>query len=375
MTISLLVSLAVTTDTLFDLKLDLDFTQTLGLAGVLSLSSPGVVAKVLPKIIVALHHFLQVPQLSFGVLLGGLFLVVVAAEHVGLHGSLGALLFGAALSMLPYQVRRDIMPGMRGTVEGFFVPLFFASAGLHLSLEFLTLPPETIAALALVPLAGKFAGSFLSAYITRLDTPFATAAGLMAKGVAEIAILLLLFHTVAIDKGVSSLLVLLMFGYILLTPMGISYALNRLRHSEPVPPERRVPPSLVRFALEGISVRDILDPSRSHPEQSVTVKAFAETRLLPEQHDYVVVNRGKLAGTVSLSMLRYLPRTEWGRTSLRRVLRQITPNAHADELVEDVLQRMVENSLTVLPVVDRDSGELIGSISSHEVLDMITLTA
>ena len=264
-------------------------------------------AKVLPKIIVALHHFLQVPQLSFGVLLGGLFLVVVAAEHVGLHGSLGALLFGAALSMLPYQVRRDIMPGMRGTAEGFFVPLFFASAGLHLSLEFLTLPPETIAALALVPLAGKFAGSFLSAYITRLDAPFATAAGLMAKGVAEIAILLLLFHTGAIDKAVFSLLVLLMFGYILLTPMGISYALKRLKHSEPVPPDGRVPPSLVRFALEGISVRDILDPSRSHPEQSVTVKAFAETWLLPEQHDYVVVNRGKLAGIVSLSMLRYLP--------------------------------------------------------------------
>ena len=214
-TISLLVSLAVTTDTFFDLGLELDFTQALGLAGVLSLSSLGVVAKVLidegrlkepvgvqifttviiaelialfvvgfaisehfyaggqghtldllsvstiigqiigftiatwlvstkvlPKVIVLLHRFLQVPQLSFGLLLGGLFLVVVAAEHVGLHGSLGALLFGAALSMLPYQVRRDIMPGMRGTAEGFFVPLFFASAGLHLSLDFLKLPPR-----------------------------------------------------------------------------------------------------------------------------------------------------------------------------------------------------------------------------------------
>ena len=249
------------------------------------------------------------------------------------------------------------------------------SAGLHLSLEFLTLPPQTTAALILVPLASKFAGSFLSAYITRLDVPFATAAGLMAKGVTEIAILLLLFHTGAINKGVFSLLVLLMFGYILLTPMGISYALKRLRHSEPVSPDGRVPPSLVRFALEGISVRDILEPSRSHPEQSVTVKAFAETWLLPEQHDYVVVNRGKLAGIVSLSMLRYLPRTEWERTSLGRVLRQITPNAHAAELVEDVLQPMVENSLTVLPVVDRETGDLIGSISSHEVPEMITLTA
>ena len=447
-TISLLVSLAVTTDYFFDLQLGLDFTQALGLAGVLSLSSLGIVAKalidegrlrepvgvqiftavviaelialfvvgfaisehfyagghghtldllsvatitgqilgftiitwffstkVLPKVIVALHRFLQVPQLSFGLLLGGLFLVVVAAEHVGLHGSLGALLFGAALSMLPYQVRRDIMPGMRGTAEGFFVPLFFASAGLHLSAEFLNLPPETILALTLVPLAGKFAGAFISAYITRLEAPLAIAAGLMAKGVAEIALLLLLLHTGAIDRGVFSLLVLVMFGYMLLTPMGISFAIRRLKHSEGVTPRGQIPPSLGRFALEGIMVRDILDRSRSHPEQSLSVKAFAENWLLPEQHDYVVINQGSLAGIVSLSMLRYLPRSEWEHTDLGSVLRQTTPHANSNESVEDALQRMTESSLTVLPVVDSETNEFIGSISSYEVLEMLILTA
>ena len=448
MTISLLVSLAVTTDVFFDLQLGLNFTQALGLAGVLSLSSLGVVAKVLidqgrlrepvgvqiftavviaelialfvvgfaisehfyagghghgldwlsvatligqivgftvatwffstkvlPRLIMLLLRFLRVPQLSFGLLLGGLFLVVVGAEKVGLHGSLGALLFGAALSMLPYQVRRDIMPGMKGTAEGFFVPLFFASAGLHLSLEFLALPPETILALALVPLAGKFIGAFLSAYITRLEHPFAIAAGLMAKGVAEIALLLLLLHTEAIDKGVFSLMVLIMFGYILLTPMGISLALRRLEHAETVTADGNLPPSLDRFALEGIRVRDILDRSRIYPEQSITVKSFAETWLLPEQHDYVVVDQGKLAGIVSLSMLRYLPRNEWEHTSLGSVLRQNTPNAYSDDFVEDALQQMTETSLTVLPVADRETGEFIGSISSHEVLEMLVLTA
>ena len=447
-TISLLVSLAVTTDTFFDLGLELDFTQALGLAGVLSLSSLGVVAKVLidegrlkepvgvqiftaviiaelialfvvgfaisehfyagghghsldllsvltivgqiigftiatwlvstkvlPKVIVLLHHFLQVPQLSFGLLLGGLFLVVVAAENVGLHGSLGALLFGAALSMLPYQVRRDIMPGMRGTAEGFFVPLFFASAGLHLSLDFLNLPIETILTLALVPLVGKFVAAIFSAYVTRLDAPFAIAAGLMAKGVAEIALLLLLLHTEAIDKGVFSLMVVVMFGYILLTPMGISFALRKLKHSETATSEGQVPPSLVRFALEGIKVDDILDRSRTYPEHSLTVKAFAETWLLPEQHDYVVVEQGKLAGIVSMSMLRYLPRSEWERTTLGKVLRQNTPLAYTDELVEDSLQRMTENSITVLPVVEKESGEFIGSVSSGEVLEMVAMTA
>ena len=444
--ISMLVSLSVTTDFLFDLQLGLDFTQALGLAGVLSLSSLGVVArvlidegrlkepvgvqiftaviiaelialfvvgfaisehfyadghshtleplgvavlvgqiagftvvtwffstKILPRIIVLLHRFLQVPQLSFGLLLGGLFLVVVGAEEVGLHGSLGALLFGAALSMLPYQVRHDIMPGMRGAAEGFFVPLFFASAGLHLSLEFLELPPETIVALVLVPLAGKFAAAFVSAFVTRLDAPLATAAGLMAKGVAEIALLLLLLQTGAIGEGVFSLLVLVMFGYILITPMGISYALRRLKHAEAVSPDGRTPPLLERFALEGIRVKDILDRSRSHPEPSLTVRAFAERWLLPGQHDYVVVEHGKLAGIVSLSMLRYLPRDQWEHTPLRRVLRRSSPYAYSDELVEDVLQRMTESSLTVLPVADRETRELIGSISSQEVLEMMVL--
>ena len=310
-TISMLVSLAVTTDFLFDLGLNLEFTQALGLAGMLSLSSLGVVArvlidegrlrepigvqiftaviiaelialfvvgfaisehfyaagrgyrldllnvstlvgqilgftlltwfastKILPKVIELLHRFFQVPQLSFGLLLGGLFLVVVGADKVGLHGSLGALLFGAALSMLPYQVRRDIMPGMKGTAEGFFVPLFFASAGLHLNFEFLNLPPETILALVLVPLAGKFLAAFISAYITRLDAPFAMAAGLMAKGVAEIALLLLLLQNGSIDRGVFSLLLLVMFGYILLTPMGITFAIRRLNAPMPSPPMR-----------------------------------------------------------------------------------------------------------------------------------------
>ena len=447
-TLSLLVSLAVTTDVFFDLGLDLRFTHALGLAGVLSLSSLGVVAKVLidegrlkepvgiqiftavviaeivalfvvgfaisehfyaeghehtidavsvltvigqivgfavvtwfvsikvlPRLIVALHHFLRVPQLSFGLLLGGLFLVVVGAEYVGLHGSLGALLFGAALSLLPYQVRRDIMPGLRGTAEGFFVPLFFASAGLHLSLAFLDLAPLTILALVLVPLVGKFAASIASAYLVRLEAPLATAMGLMAKGVAEIALLLLLFQTGAIDEGVFSLMVLVMFGYILLTPMGISFALKMFKRSEVPAPAGELPPSMDRFALDDVTVEDIIDRSRIYPDQSITVKALAETWLIPDQHDYVVVDQGKLAGVVSLNMLRYLPRSEWETTSLERVMRKNAPQAHLDELVEDALERMTQNSLTVLPVVDKETGEFVGSISSHEVLEMVISTA
>ncbi len=446
--ISMLVSLAITTDYVIDLELNLNFTQALGLASVLSLSSLGLVAKVLidegklkepvgvqiftaaiiaelialfvfgfaisehfysgghgeglnpidvltllgsiigfaiitwfastlilPRIIVLLLRVLQVPQLSFGLLLGGLFLVVFGAEKVGLHGSIGALLFGAALSVLPFQVRHDIMPGMKGAAEGFFVPLFFASAGLYLSFEFLELPLITIIVLTFVPLIGKFATSVISAYAARLDAPFATASGLMAKGVAEIALLLLLFQTGAIDKSIFSLLVLVMLAYILITPMGISSAIRRIRPAQTSASPNDIPPSLYRFALEGIKVKDIIDPARTYPDQTLTVKTFTEQWLIPEQQDYVVVDHGDLAGIVSIGMLRYLPRDEWDTTTLTQTLRHNTPTATTEDYIEDALQQMTDNSITILPVIDVESNQFIGSIASHEILEMVVTEA
>ena len=176
MAISLLAGLAVTSDVLgIEFALNLHFTEALALAGILSLSSLGLVAKVLadggnlkepigleifttlmiaellalmivgfsiqdsgqafsvthvfillgqiagftvvswvlsarvlPIVIVHLQRLLHAPELSFGLVIGGLFLMVVVAEEIGLHGSIGALLFGAALSGMPGTfARRD----------------------------------------------------------------------------------------------------------------------------------------------------------------------------------------------------------------------------------------------------------------------------
>ena len=444
--ISMLVSLSVTTNYFIDLELNLNFTQALGLASVLSLSSLGLVAKVLidegnlkepvgvqiftaviiaelialfvfgfaisehfyggghtlnligvatllgsilgfaiiiwfastlilPRIIVLLHRVLQVPQLSFGLLLGGLFIVVFGAEEVGLHGSIGALLFGAALSVLPFQVRHDIMPGMKGVAEGFFIPLFFASAGLQFSLAFTELPILTIILLIFVPFIGKFVATFIGAYAARLDAPFATASGLMAKGIAEIALLILLHQTGVINESIFSLLVLVMLAYILITPVGITAAVKRIKPAETSANPGDIPPSLYRFALEGIKVKDVLDRSRTHPNTSLTVKTFTEQWLLPEQHDYVVVDHGQLAGIVSISMLRYLPRSEWDTTTLTQTLRHNTPTATTEDYVEDALQTMIDNSITVLPVTDAETNQFIGSIASHEVLEMVVTEA
>ncbi len=440
--ISLLFALTVTSTVLYDFGLELDFTEALALSGILSLSSLGLVSKVLadeghlrkpigiqifitvfiaellalllvgftigehvtelnwssvlillakivgftlvtwvlsryviPPFIVLLQRYLHVPQLSFGLLIGGLFVVVGISEAVGTHGSLGALLFGAALSGLPHQLRRDIVPGMRSAAEGLFVPLFFASAGLHLSYSFTDLPVVTIAALVAVPLLGKFAGSLIGAFVSRLERPFVLATGLMAKGVAEIALLLVMLESGIIGDDIFSLLVLIMFAYILFGPPVINFAVTHARTTDrPTLPES-LPASLARFALDDITVNDILDRTRTYPDPALSVRNFVDRWILPHQHDYVIVKNGSLSGIVSLGMLRYLPKEAWSTTKLDNVVRHKTPQAWPDELVEDVLQRMTENGLTVLPVVDRESDHFLGTVTSQDVLELITLEA
>ena len=196
----------------------------------------------------------------------------------------------------------------------------------------------------------------------------------MAKGVAEIALLLVMLHAHVIDEALFSLLVMIMFGYVLLTPLGISFAVRRVRHSD-ASADSDVPHLMDRFVLGGVHVKDVLDTTRIYPDQSITLRSFIDHWTTSEQHDYVVVDGRNLAGVVSLSVLRYLPRGQWGHTSLLDVMRQDTPTATPDELVEDTLERMLDSSLTVFPVVDPDTGDFRGSISSYEILEMILLTA
>ena len=436
--LSMGISMVVTTGAIYDFGLNLDFTEALALAGVLSMTSLGIVAKVLsddgrlgepiglqiftvvviaelitllvigfsigehvheisvtgilillgkiagfavaswilssrvlPPLVALLQRAIQVPQLSLGLLLGFLFLIVDAAEFVGLHGTLGALLFGASLAGLPYQVRREIMPGLRSTAEGLFVPLFFASAGLHFTFSFFGLPWWTMLALALIPLFGNFVGAFIGAFVSRLTVPYAVASGLMGKGVAEIALLLVLRETGTINESVFSFLVLVMFCYILFMPPVISFTVNRAsRRADPSASPRNIPRGIVRFALDDIKVDDILDRTRRLPDPTVSVRDFTERWAIAHQYDYVVVDGDALAGIVSLSTFRYLPKGDWATTNLGQVLRnRMPPTATPDEPIEDVLQRMTENGLTTIPVLDEETDQVLGAVTIHDIME------
>ena len=129
-----------------------------------------------------------------------------------------------------------------------------------------------------------------------------------------------------------------------------------------------------RYALEGVQVSSVLDRSRSYPAPGISVKQFADQWLVPGQHDYLVVEDGTVSGILSMTRLRFVPRGAWETTPLANVLRLHTPQASLDEPIDDVLERMASHSLTVIPVYD-NSGEFLGSVTSHDILDLVVLMA
>ena len=336
-------------------------------------------SKLLPRVMELLQRFLDVPQLFFGLILGGLFLVVTSAENFGLHGSLAALLFGAALSGLPNRLRREFIPGIHSIADGLFIPLFFASAGLHLDASFLYLPPTIVVALVFIPMAGKLAASFIGAFVARLKTPIVLSVGMMGKGVAEVALLVVLLEAHVIDHDVFSLLVLIMLGYILLMPPIISLAVNKVKLREKAPDGQPIMPSYARHALTGVVVRTVMDSTRNYPDPDVTVSDFLNHWTIDNQEDYLILDGGVPAGSVSLSRLKlrrrmlFWDRSSFDNTPLREVMHHNLPQANPEELIDDVMERMSANSLTVIPVHDPHSGKFLGMVSGSEILELLAL--
>ena len=192
----------------------------------------------------------------------------------------------------------------------------------------------------------------------------------MAKGVAEIALLLVLLETGVITREVFSLLAFIMFGYILVMPSVIGLAVAKAKDPEQATPPGAVPPSFARHALEGVCVSSIMDRTRAYPAPELPVGDFLTDWTVPNQQDYLVVVDDAPVGTVSLARAQRLDERLRARTPLGDLLRRNIPRAWPDEPVDDVLERMTDHSVSVIPIVERDTGRFLGSVASYDIVGL-----
>ncbi len=173
----------------------------LSIAGLLSVF-------VLPKFFRFIKQHLKVEQMYFAVVIGVILLVAYFAEISGIHGAIGALLLGIAVSRMTKEEYHEISKNVRAIGYGIFIPIFFAGIGLHFSTSFLELPIWVIVGFLAIIIGVKFFGSFLAVSVAKMKFPKIVSYGVMSKGAVDLALLLSLLGAEILDTPLFSLLVL-----------------------------------------------------------------------------------------------------------------------------------------------------------------------
>jgi Kef-type K+ transport system membrane component KefB/nucleotide-binding universal stress UspA family protein len=117
--------------------------------------------------------------------------MALITQAIGVHTVLGAFVAGVLIGDSPI-LTRHIDEQLRGLIMAFFMPVFFAAAGLSTDLRALGNPTLALLALALIAVAsiGKFAGAFVGGAIGGLSARagLALACGMNARGSTEIIV-------------------------------------------------------------------------------------------------------------------------------------------------------------------------------------------
>ena len=191
----------------------------------------------------------------------------------------------------------------------------------------------------------------------------------MGKGVIEIAFLHILLEHEVISREMFSLLTLLMIAFIFAVPPIMGLAIRRTDETRQATLPTSIVPSFARFSLQGLTVDNILEKGRRFANANLTVQQFMELWAGHERQDYVVTkDQGKLAGTLSLRRVRRLPQNTWPNIRIGSLVNRRPSSLTPTKPLDDFLEQMAEHAVTVFPVVDCESGVLLGSVGTNDVL-------
>lgn len=132
---------------------------------------------------------------------------------------------------------------------------------------------------------------------------------------------------------------------------------------------------LLRHALRGVRVRDIMTLDPVTLEADLTLEEAVAGYFLPRKHGgYPVVYGDRLLGILTLHDLKQVPRERWSTTRVREAMTPIdrAQTVRPEAPAYDALARMVQAGVGRLLVLDA-GGELVGILTRSDLLHLIRL--
>jgi len=155
------------------------------------------------------------------------------AQSLRLEAVLGAFIAGIIFSRIP-AVPKEAIDRIESFTFGIFAPIFFAAAGLKVSLEPLLNPELLIIGIGLIVVAtlSKVAGAYIGArWVGRSDhwTALSFGAGLNARGAIQIIVATIGLSFGIISQEIFSLIIIMAVVTSIMAPFMLRYTLKKVK--------------------------------------------------------------------------------------------------------------------------------------------------
>jgi CIC family chloride channel protein len=120
--------------------------------------------------------------------------------------------------------------------------------------------------------------------------------------------------------------------------------------------------------LTKIQVMDATNPHCISLAPNDTVKTAYQLMLEKHFNGLPILDSQKVVGIVALSDIMRVPREQMGSTQLADIMTKNVIVTYPDESLHDVLHKMTTNGIGRMPVVSRQTGQLLGIVTRTDVM-------
>jgi len=327
---------------------------------------------VLPKFFRTIRKHLYAEQIYFAIVIGVILLVAYFAEISGIHGAIGALLLGIAVSRMNKVEYSEISKNINVIGHGIFIPIFFAGIGLHFSFSFLNLELWIIAGFLGIMIGIKFLGSYIAVRIAKMRPATTVAYGVMAKGAVDLALMLSLLQVAILSNELFSLLVLGTLIVMTISSVELQRKLKKIIHVKVGTLELGLIPAYFRQVVSDVPAIAVIVTDFPKITQNLTLKEFLDTHDLGKKSFLVMNEQNKPVGMVSKHEIGKFDKKTHDSITIADVMNKKFHIASPDEYLYSVIQKMNSHHFDIIPIIDPKNENLVGIVTNHSIMNILT---
>ena len=326
---------------------------------------------VLPRFFRLIKKHLHAQQIYFGLVVGMILLVAYFAEISGIHGAIGALLLGIAVSRMTREEYTEISKNVNAIGYGIFIPIFFAGIGIHFTLDFLHLPIWIILGFLGIIIGVKFVGSYVAVKVARMRPASTVVYGVMSKGAVDLALMLSLLSVNLIEKDLFSLLVFGTMITMVISSVELQRKLKKVVQVKIGTSELGFLPIYFRRTVSDKKAENVMDLEYPKTKPDTRFDEFLIEYDLVKK-PFLVFENTNLVGLVTKKDFEKIHKKSRETMKVKDVMHKKFNTVIPEEYLFSVIQKMNRHPFDVIPVVSpTPDAKVVGLVTSENIMKLL----